>query len=121
MNNDESDLSFEEFRKSISKQRVTVLMIISLALVFGPTLFAVIAGVIAKNSDSKNLEILQTVNFILAAVMFVMSNVIPGVILRGNSEFQNQGAEPAEKILNSACPENAKFKKCSYILCLSIF
>ena len=96
----EEEISLEEFRSSIPKQRVLALQIISVALLFGPILFAVVAGVVAQEPSSSTPKILQTVNFILAALMFVLSNVIPSLTMKGKTRIQISGQSTAEKVLN---------------------
>ena len=94
----EEEISLEEFRSSIPKQRVLALQIISVALLFGPILFAVVAGAVAQEPSSSTPKILQTVNFILAALMFVLSNVIPSLTMKGKTRIQISGQSTAEKV-----------------------
>jgi len=94
------ELSLDEFRSSIPKQRIMAMKIITFALVFGPCLFAVVAGTVANNSQGKDLEILQTVNFILTAMMIVMSTVIPKFILK--SQMNNDAVNGVLNKIQSA-------------------
>lgn len=91
------DLSLEEFRKSISSERVLILKVITFALVIGPVLFAGVAGFVAKNASKSPPEILMTVNFIFAFLALVISYVVPGLLLRNAAKGKNLNSV---KVLN---------------------
>lgn len=63
-------------------------------------MFAFVAGFVAKDADTNDLSVLQTVNFIFAAMMFVMSKVLPALIMKGQVKFQNNETAGAGRILN---------------------
>lgn len=94
------DMTLEEFKSSIPKSRVSALLIISFALILGPTLFAGVAGFVAKSTDGKPPEILMTINFILAALMFVVSKVTSSLVMKGNSRFNFPNQSSVDQVLN---------------------
>lgn len=90
------DLTLQEFRDAISQIRIKQMMLISFAIVFGATLFAVVAGLVKKDSDS-DLMILQYVNFGMTFMCLMMSVVVPGLVLK--LAGSNKGMTP-EQIIN---------------------
>ena len=100
MEGEAEDISLDEFREGIPKQRVMVLKVITFALVGGPTLFAVIAGVLKQDSSGNQLQILQSINLGFAVMAFILSKVMPGIVLKSKIQGQGMGMTNVELILN---------------------
>lgn len=98
MDNENDGLSLEEFRGEIPKERVSALKIISLALILGPTLFAVVAGFLAPDAKGNPVKVLMTVNFIMAGIMFLTSMVLPNLIMRQGSSKISSTTQILNKI-----------------------
>ena len=94
------DISLDDFKNAIPKQRIQVMQIISFGLVLGPSIFAVVAGAVNKESQTDDLAILQTVNFVIGSIMFVMSSIIPNVIMKGKSKASFEAQSAADLALN---------------------